>query len=229
MHRYALDPLTVAPPPIPPSQALVSPGAPVVRSPFQPVPVSHANGREALKRTRSNTTPSPAPVPVQVPPNASPSTSIPVSPSDSPPAALPSPVSPSPIGPRGPTILSLDEAVRPEPLAPPPPQSGRALKRAREAEARSLATLLSVHGKSNWVFSLRRSDGTVLWEGTEPSVCLVARRDRLAEIDPATVELRLQSDVTIVNATHATVHAQRVGKLCQSGGTLLVQNQIGGS
>jgi hypothetical protein len=129
----------------------------------------------------------------------------------------------------GPTIVPLAESIQPEPLAPPPPQSGRALKRAREAEARSLATLLSVHGKSDWIFSLRRSDGTVLWEGVEPSVCLVARRDRLAEIDPATVELRLQSDVAVVHSTNATVHAQRVGKLCQSGGTLLVQHQVGGS
>jgi hypothetical protein len=217
MHRYALDPLTVAPPPIPP-QPLASPNAPVVRSPFQPVPVSHANGREALKRSRSGATPSPAPAPA---PGASPPTPAPVSPSDSPPAAPPSPA-------HGPTIVPLVESIQPEPLAPPPPQSGRALKRAREAEARSLATLLSVHGKSDWIFSLRRSDGTVLWEGTEPSVCLVARRDRLAEIDPATVELRLQSDVAVVHSTNATVHAQRVGKLCQSGGTLLVQHQIGG-
>lgn len=139
------------------------------------------------------------------------------------------PASPAP----GPVIEPAPVPV----LHPPVPASeqpivsisGRAAKRAREAEARALATLVSVHGKADWAFSLRAPDGTVLWEGTAPSVCLVARRERLADIDPAAVELRLQSDVAIVNATHATVHAQRIGKLCQAGGTVLVQNQIGAS
>jgi len=123
-----------------------------------------------------------------------------------------------------PAPVPVQAPLAPEPPAPVPvvvPLSGRAAKRARlDAESR-IATIVSVNDTRPLWFQLCDSAGQVLWEGERPSVRLVVKRDQLSEVDPNRVAVHVPDRVAIVHATHATVHARTIDKLCQNGGSVI--------